>query len=149
MDSEKIEKTETDTEELTKEQKLAEIEKLKRTISEAEGNVEKLYNQIGKVVYRKYKEAPLPEVEEQLKTVGNLEAAIASCKIRIESLKERPKCPVCGAEVTANMLYCYNCGEKLNSAPERKRKHIYCRHCGQQLEAESAFCTACGKKVEM
>ncbi|MCB5483747.1 zinc ribbon domain-containing protein [Blautia faecis] len=149
MDSEKIEKTGTDTEELTKEQKLAEIEKLKKTIFEAEGNLENLYSEIGKSVYQKYKEAPLPEVEEQLKSGQNLEAAIASCKTRIESLKERPKCPVCGAEVTDNMLYCYNCGEKLNSAPERKRKHIYCRHCGQQLETESAFCTACGKKVDM
>ena len=70
MDSEKIEKTGTDTEELTKEQKLAEIEKLKKTIFEAEGNLENLYSEIGKSVYQKYKEAPLPEVEEQLKPGG-------------------------------------------------------------------------------
>lgn len=147
MDSEKTEKTDVHTEELTKEQKLAEIEKLKKTISQAEGKIETLYSEIGKIIYEKYKEAPLPEVKEQLKTGQSLEAAIDSCKNRIEALKENPKCPVCGAEVTDNMLYCYNCGEKLTSAPERKRKYIYCHHCGQQLEPESAFCSACGEKV--
>lgn len=129
--------------------KLAEVEKLKKTISEAELKMKKLHEEIGQIIYDKYKDNPLPEVEEKIKMGLNIENAITACKTRISVLQENPKCPACGIRLKQEMVYCFNCGKKVKEESVEKREGIYCSKCGEKLETGSTFCTSCGKKVEV
>lgn len=138
-----------DIEKNTESNKKAELEKLKGTISEAELKQTKLYEKIGKIIYEKYKDNPLAEVEEEIKIGLNIENIISACQVRISALQEKTKCPVCGVRLKQTMNYCYNCGEKIKEETNKKRNCIYCSKCGKRLELGSVFCTNCGKKVEI
>lgn len=53
------------------------------------------------------------------------------------------KCPNCGEERSDGVLFCRECGCKLQSE-QRKR---FCRECGNELEPNAKFCSTCGAKV--
>ncbi len=54
------------------------------------------------------------------------------------------KCPKCGVEITEGILFCRECGAKLDTFQNR-----VCRECGAALAEGAKFCTECGAKVEI
>lgn len=53
------------------------------------------------------------------------------------------KCPNCGAELENGVLFCKDCGYKLNNENDNK----FCRECGAELEKGVKFCSYCGADV--
>ncbi len=51
-------------------------------------------------------------------------------------------CKECGAEIPENMIFCGQCGAKIERNP------IICKHCGAKLPANMNFCGQCGAKIE-
>lgn len=63
-----------------------------------------------------------------------------NCGTKVEN--EKPKCASCGAELIPGMKFCGNCGAKVE---EEKRT---CAVCGMEVPAGMKFCGGCGAKVE-
>ncbi len=53
------------------------------------------------------------------------------------------KCPNCGAELSDGVLFCKECGCKIQGGMQKS----FCRECGHELEPDSKFCSFCGTKV--
>lgn len=127
---------------------LSEIAKLKGAISNAEKQTSALYGNIGYRVYCAYHDKPLPEVEDLIKQVMELQQTIQTCKAQITAINTVDSCPQCGAGINKGMAFCSVCGNKL---PAERRsaaeKTIFCSNCGAQLSAESMFCASCGQKI--
>jgi len=45
--------------------------------------------------------------------IAEIEAKIAELQAKILEIKNAMKCPGCGAEVSAETVFCANCGTKL------------------------------------
>lgn len=54
------------------------------------------------------------------------------------------KCQKCGADLADGVLYCRECGAKVEVAAPTKR---FCRDCGAENEAGAKFCTNCGANL--
>lgn len=54
------------------------------------------------------------------------------------------KCSNCGAEVVGSQ-FCFNCGEKVESAPNNDN---ICPKCGAKNNKSTAFCVECGNKLD-
>ena len=54
------------------------------------------------------------------------------------------KCSNCGAEVVGSQ-FCFNCGEKVESAPSDDN---ICPKCGAKNNTGTAFCVECGNKLD-
>lgn len=133
---------------------ISELTKLNMAISESETKIVELYSEIGMRIYDAYKENPILEAEEQIKQITELQEAIEVCKLQINVLNAGSTCPRCGAKTKPSMVYCSNCGLKLQVDNEEEKqnteqvKPLFCSKCGAPLEADTAFCTECGNKVE-
>ena len=57
---------------------------------------------------------------------------------------ERMKCPNCGADLAEGVLFCRECGTKIDSLQKQ-----FCRECGAVLAEGAKFCTECGAKAEI
>lgn len=53
------------------------------------------------------------------------------------------KCPNCGEELLDGVLFCRECGCKIQKEPQKR----FCRECGSELEEGAKFCSMCGAKV--
>ena len=54
------------------------------------------------------------------------------------------KCPKCGADLAEGVLFCRECGTKIDALQKR-----FCRECGAALAEGAKFCTECGAKAEI
>lgn len=53
------------------------------------------------------------------------------------------RCPNCGEELSDGVLFCRECGHKIQKEPQKR----FCRECGSELESGAKFCSNCGAKV--
>ena len=54
------------------------------------------------------------------------------------------KCPKCGADLADGVLFCRECGARVDAVQKR-----FCRECGAVLKSNAKFCSNCGAKVEI
>ena len=54
------------------------------------------------------------------------------------------KCSKCGADLEEGVLFCRECGTRVD-APQKR----FCRECGAALTGSAKFCTECGAKIEI
>lgn len=54
------------------------------------------------------------------------------------------KCPKCGADLAEGVLFCRECGTRIDTLQKR-----FCRECGAALAEGAKFCTECGAKAEI
>jgi cytochrome c-type biogenesis protein CcmH/NrfF len=70
------------------------------------------------------------------------------CRHCGEPLGIRVKCPQCGAEDSADSLFCIVCGARLlQTKKPAKRNQRKCTSCGHFNELEAAYCIVCGEQV--
>ncbi|MCR5029837.1 MAG: zinc-ribbon domain-containing protein [Selenomonadaceae bacterium] len=50
-------------------------------------------------------------------------------------------CEKCGADIPENMIFCGQCGAKIERNP------IICKHCGAKIPDDMKFCGQCGTKI--
>lgn len=132
---------------------LSAITKLNMSVSESETKINEIYGEIGYKIYCAYRENPLEEVKEEIKQIQELEELIEVCKLQIQAINAVNVCPRCGAKIKLEMIFCSNCGLKLqNELPkenkEEKERPAFCSECGTMLDLETKFCTVCGHKIE-
>ena len=56
------------------------------------------------------------------------------------------KCSKCGAELREGVLFCRECGTKVEEVKMKKR---FCRECGSEYAEGSKFCTNCGANLTL
>ncbi len=89
--------------------------KLKYTIYDVKNSIKDLEAEIGKAVYKSYKdETPLNEtVKEKCEEIDKLSEQLKEYNEQLENFKSVIKCPSCGKSVKDSCSYCPSCGTKL------------------------------------
>lgn len=59
--------------------------------------------------------------------------------------KEFMKCSNCGAMIERGVLFCTECGVKVQNL--HKVNFLKCQNCGAEISEEDVFCTNCGEKL--
>lgn len=140
-----------------KSSELVEVTKLNMAIGSEEDKIEKLYGEIGKLIFERY--GAEEEVDEDLKElcekIGSHMSAIGDMKEKILELKKVKKCPGCNSEIEIDMAFCPRCGlkqeipqPKAESTEEEETKALkICQDCGAKNPAEASFCNECGARL--
>ncbi len=134
----------------------SEIAKLNSTISSLEKQLNELYEKIGYEIYHAYKDSPLPEVSTYFAQATDICQLIETCKEQIKTINSIELCPKCGTKINKDMLFCSECGFKLDQEEvtedktpnESSAEKLVCASCGEILSDTAIFCSSCGQKVE-
>lgn len=92
--------------------KFASVSKLKITAAELNGEINKRYEALGRIVYEAQKaENDISEMTaECVKGIDALYTRLDDINAKIASLRDKKYCPTCGAVVERNSIYCSRCG---------------------------------------
>lgn len=87
-------------------------QKLKSRISTEEKQIQKIMEELGKILYRRYRDGvPLEDMQKRLcEQIDQKMDRIAQYKEQIAGVKSKKVCPSCGAAVDAEMAFCPHCG---------------------------------------
>ncbi len=130
---------------------MADINNLKKSISEEEEKIEKYYQKLGRAYFELKGNAPESELEELVTLIRSSYDKIDEINEKIAELENVQKCPVCGMILESDMIFCVGCGTKIEwpdttpydpQMPETK----FCIYCGTRIPREANFCTKCGEK---
>lgn len=131
---------------------LVEVTKINMEIRSKEEQIQKLYVELGKIMYKKYEEKT--QLEDQLSQlciqITAIEKESEALKAKLLAAKNIKACPACKAEVSASLEFCSSCGVKIaQSAPQAAvEETVFCTGCGAKLPEATKFCGSCGKKAE-
>ncbi|MEI6530285.1 MAG: zinc ribbon domain-containing protein [bacterium] len=126
--------------------------KLNRQVAQEEEKIEKLENEIGKLIYQKYVrgETLEPELAGPSQEIAKLWEGIEVFKEKIRQLKGMKKCLSCANEIDEDQTFCSKCGAKQAEPvktviPETKGKKT-CAGCKAEIGEDLSFCSKCGAK---
>lgn len=96
--------------------KIAKETKLKFKMNELKGQINDLYEEIGKKVYEKHtlgKNISIKnDLEEECTKIDVLSAEVEELLQQCLELKDKKQCPKCFKEIEKNVKFCPHCGEK-------------------------------------
>jgi len=121
--------------------------KFSGAISEEERNINDKFLQIGKLYFEKHADDADGEFAEMISSIKVSKSKVIEYKAQIQEIKRVNRCEKCGAEVSANAVFCDICGAAIPKAEPVAAvadKNIRCSNCGAVIPNGSAFCTACG-----
>lgn len=98
-----------------KSSELVEVSKIKYEIYDLNGDIKKLYSEIGKLVYAQMRENDgLPEaIQMKCEIIEAKVAKIEALKRKEKDLKQHMTCPECGKECAESDDVCPYCGASL------------------------------------
>ncbi len=96
-----------------KTKEVAEIAKLNLAIADNEKQINKTYQEIGKLYVEKYADNVGEDFAELVSTIKQAEEEIASLEKQINELKGVCKCEQCGAELNEEVSFCSECGAQI------------------------------------
>lgn len=117
---------------------------LKAQISEEEKKIERYYQSLGKMYYETHDTQAPEDLKELVSMIDESFAQIAKIKTEIVSIENTKRCPVCGALLDEDMIFCVGCGTKVKQEETNTK---VCVKCGCRLPAEAVFCTRCGVRL--
>ncbi len=87
-------------------------QKLRNKISGEEKQIRKIMEELGKIIYRRYKDGvPLEDMQRRLcEQIEQRMDRIGQYKEAIAGVKEKKVCPSCGITVEGGMAFCPHCG---------------------------------------
>ena len=88
----------------------AEVTNLNHQISQCESRMRDVYVEIGKKFYEENKNAPSEEYEGMFVQIANENMNIANIRAQVSRIKGVIYCPSCGAENSADNIFCCKCG---------------------------------------
>jgi len=131
---------------------VTDVAKLNNEISSKERTIAKLYTEIGRTYYDRHKDDPAAEELQTVSEISALYGEIMRCRETIKGIKGIVKCPVCGAEVSAESLFCSACGEKMPPpamlAQDDMQETKICPNCHASVSGENKYCIYCGTKMD-
>ena len=139
--------------------KLVEEAKLKISIADKEGEIKKIYEEIGKSVYDEYKsgEDVGKAYTKESKKIDKLNSEIKEMEEKIYHNKGLRVCKECGEVIAIDSTFCSNCGSKQKAVKikEEKKEEVkeelkeqVCPECGTISDPKAKFCGKCGYKFE-
>jgi ribosomal protein L40E len=132
---------------------LVEVTKLNMSIGSEEDKIEKVYKEIGKIVYENYSNgASVDDVFiEKCKEIASYEDNIKEMRSKVRELKNVKLCPNCNEELELDVMFCSKCGTKQETPREEpKCKEVegkVCPECNEANETSAMFCSKCGTKL--
>ena len=98
-----------------KTEQTVEIQKIKGKIRTMERNNERDYQDIGKMIYEKFKKGEEVDAQfvELCEAIKGREAEIEKAKEDVAELKGQDVCPACKAHVEPDATFCPKCGAKM------------------------------------
>lgn len=110
--------------------------------------IENKFNELGKTVYKKEKEI---EGSSYISFISEInEKKIEELDKKINEIKSRQRCKICGYALTDGTVFCPNCGNKIlteKGEPVNNDTNRFCNQCGISLDKDSIFCPNCGNKI--
>lgn len=129
----------------------AEVTRLNSSISEREKKIAQIYSAIGQAYYERHKDDTAAEDLEKIVEIKALLSEIGQFREEIVRIKGIASCPVCGAEVNSDAVFCNSCGAKLPQASpvagETSENAKLCPNCNKPVSEGNLFCTFCGTKL--
>ncbi len=142
-----------------KSSELFDIAKVKLDIASEKDKIGKLYEEIGKSVYRDYKGGNLKEkqVMDKCQLIDEINYKINRLNRKVMQIKGGTVCGNCGEAVDSLQQYCHICGRKLErftrviEEEDDFRVEVsngsVCGECGALVQEGSEFCPSCGKRI--
>lgn len=87
-------------------------QKLKNKISGEEKQIQKIMEELGKVLYRRYREGvPLDDLQQRLcEQIDQRMTKIEQYKEEMAGVRSKKVCPSCGTVVDQDSAFCHHCG---------------------------------------
>jgi RNA polymerase subunit RPABC4/transcription elongation factor Spt4 len=138
---------------------LFEIAKVRMDVASEKDKIGRLYEEIGKVMYKDYKAGNLKQKEiiEKCQLIDELNYKIKRLNQKVVQIKGGSLCRKCGEVVDASQRYCHTCGRELERAARvvdegaNYRVEVangsMCGKCGALVQEGSEFCPSCGNKT--
>jgi len=142
---------------------MAEVAGLNGKISTQEEIIRKVYLEIGKAYYDRYKDDLSNEFGKECEKVTEANDEIAKLRNEIQKIKNYKVCSSCGAEITGEAAFCPKCGYKFEVEVEVVESTLpaeaeaesqdtevienICPNCNEVLENDVKFCTKCGHNL--
>ncbi|MBR2743333.1 MAG: zinc ribbon domain-containing protein [Clostridia bacterium] len=94
---------------------IVEATKLKVAIADVENEVDSLYTEIGRLVYKAFSEngEPSETINEKCAVISEKLKDIELLKIKLAGVKDSVMCGECGAGNAPGSQFCSSCGAKL------------------------------------
>lgn len=153
-----------------KAKEMAEVNRLNGQIHSQKKIAEKVYAEVGRMVYENREEWSSIDVSSQMEQLDSIQEEIIRLQGEILRVRGARKCENCGAEIDMRMPCCPECGaviatevsgEELKGnqdteqgregQQDREQSQEYhedtlCQGCHKKLEPEMQFCPYCGRK---
>ena len=124
----KLGKKASETYQVTKEKtvKFSNEVKLKGKIGDAKANINKVYKEIGELVYEQYKNNTdkKEDIELKCQVISNLYDEISKLETEILALNETKKCVGCGEEIDSKAGFCPKCGKEQPKVEEQEKVEV-------------------------
>ncbi len=99
-----------------KSKEMVEIAKLSKQISDADGDIARLEQEIGSRFYAAYaakSEVHDIQLQELCQQIDQLYCKIEGLQMQLDEIRGIPHCPSCSSPLGDATKFCPNCGEKL------------------------------------
>jgi hypothetical protein len=96
-------------------ERLVDISKLRVNAAELNGEIAKKYEALGRLVYDSVKADARPEglVDEYVEAIDVLCKKLDEVNEKINILRNKTACPICGEQNAEGAIFCSHCGVKL------------------------------------
>lgn len=142
-----------------KAKEMAEVNRLNGQIHTQKNKAEKIYAEIGKVVYEKREDLEQLDISGRTEELDSIQSEILRLKEEILRVKGMRECANCGTEISRKASVCPKCGETMEGegaeeeAPGfhedggREEAGVYVDNGRAQGEVKGRICPGCNKNV--
>ncbi len=147
-----------------KAKEMAEVNRLNGQIHSQKSMAEKIYVEIGRLIYENREDWQSVNVSGQLERLDGIQEEIVRLQTEILWVKGVRQCENCGAEIDRNVSFCPKCGCAVKALKEEagevqeggteqesvesESAVMCCPGCNQEIEPGTVFCPFCGVKLK-
>lgn len=147
-----------------KAKELAELNRLNGQIHAQRSKADKIYMEIGKIVYESRADWEKIDVSARLELLDSIGSEIAGLEKEVLKVRGVQLCEKCGTEIGREASFCPKCGTVVKAAPGesvgmQNSEAVYgsagtrttvpsCPGCGREVGQEAVLCPFCGIRLK-